>query len=178
MPLSRRHSYSDSFLLTIHGIVSENEGLAKVRTACEKALPGLRCDSFFYGKKFPVRDIDKARSQTIFQHVREKLDLVYRKHITHDDSRLFIVAHSFGTLAVMRALELHIPGVRIEGLVLLGSAVPRDYFWDGFIESGVLRHPPLAVVRPLDRTIRFARRVDGDDSGAKGFISNGMYKPT
>jgi pimeloyl-ACP methyl ester carboxylesterase len=174
--LSSPRSYSDRVLLTIHGIGSENKGLANVRTACEKRLPGLKCDSYYYGKKWPIRDVD---ADEIFQHVRERIELVYLKHIIKEGRRLFIVAHSFGTLAVIRALEMHIPGVSIEGLVLLGSIVPCNYRWDGLIENRVLKHPPLVVVRPLDRFVRFAKTVGGRGgaSGARGCIATGMYRP-
>jgi alpha-beta hydrolase superfamily lysophospholipase len=114
--------------------------------------------------------------ELIFREVQEKIELVWLRHINGNGKKLFVVAHSFGTLAVIRALQMHIPKVPIEGLVLLGSIVPRSHYWDGLIRNGQLRHPPLAIIRPLDLTVRFANKVGGEDSGATGFIANGQYR--
>ena len=105
--------YSDCVLLTIHGVTSDNEGLAKIRTYCQEQLPGLICDSYYYGHVTPFRDLSKAVARAIFQHVRDKIELVYFKYLRDSKRRLYVVAHSFGTLAVIRALEMHIPGVTI-----------------------------------------------------------------
>ena len=168
--------YSDRVLLTIHGITSDNEGLANIRSYCEQQLPGLICDSYYYGHVVPFSDLSKTVRQTIFQAVREKIELVHLKYVRETRRRLYIVAHSFGTLAVVRALEMHIPGATIEALVLLGSIVPRQHYWDGLVESNQLRHAPFAVVRPLDRVVLGAHYVGGEASGAFGFIPNGRHR--
>lgn len=173
--LPRTASYSDRFLLTIHGITSDNSGLMNLRAHCENALPGLKCDSHFYGYVIPFRDLTPSIRKLVFQDVRQKIELVSLKY--GDSHKLFIVAHSFGTLAVVEALKMHISKIKIEGLVLLGSVVPRDHYWDGLIESGQLQHRPLVVVRPLDRVVRLGKWVDGEKSGALGFIANGMHRP-
>src|SRR6476659_5216576 len=97
--------FSDRFLLTVHGVTSDNSGLAKLRAHCEEALPGLACDSFFYGNVVPFRDLTEATADFIFRSVREKIELVVLKNGLRGGRKLFVVAHSFGTLAVVRALE-------------------------------------------------------------------------
>jgi len=169
--------FGDRFLLTVHGVTSDNSGLARLRARCEAALPGLACDSFFYGNVVPFRDLTEATADFIFRSVREKIELVVLKNDLRGGRRLFIVAHSFGTLAVVRALEMHIPGVEIEGLVLLGSIVPRDHLWDGLVEQGLLRVPPLAIVRPFDRVVPHGRWIGGGESGTRGFIALGAHRP-
>lgn len=165
--------YSDCVLLTVHGVSSDNEGLANIRTYCEQQLPGLICDSYYYGHVVPFSDLSEAVAQTIFQAVRDKIKLVCSDN---SKRRLYVVAHSFGTLAVVKALEMHIPGANIEALILLGSIIKQAHYWDGLIESNVLRNAPFAIVRPLDHVVLFgARRVGGGASGALGFIANGKY---
>jgi hypothetical protein len=170
-------NYSDRVLLTIHGVTSDNTRLTNFCAECKKRLPGLITDSHYYQYFVPFGDLTAATRDLIFQSVQDKIELVWVRDIVGKNRKLFVLAHSFGTLAVIRALEMHIPDVTIEGLVLLGSIVKRAYRWDGFIRSGQLRHPPLAIIRPFDMTVRFAGPVSGEDSGAKGFISTGQYAP-
>lgn len=168
---------SNGFLLTVHGVCSENAGLANLRTYCETQFPGLICDSFYYENIIPYPDLNPAIFSFISRSVREKISLVDLRYIRNHGRKLFIVAHSLGTLAVVKALEMQIPGVQIEGLVLLGSVIPRNQYWDGFVESGQLKFPPLAIIRPLDRVVRLATHVGGDESGARGFIATGVHRP-
>ena len=165
--------FSDCVLLTVHGVTSKNEGLANVRAACEKAIPVIKADSYFYGQVVPFDDLSESVQYFIFRAIREKLELVHLKYLKGEKRRLYVVAHSFGTLAVIRALEMHVPGLTISGLVLLGSVVPRPHPWDGLVESGQLAQPPLAIIRPFDSVVKFGRLVGGGESGAKGFVANG-----
>ena len=84
--------YSDCVLLTIHGVTSDNEGLANVRTYCEEQLPGIICDSYYYGHVTPFMDLSAAVAGAISQHVRDKIDLVYFKHLRGTERRLYVVA--------------------------------------------------------------------------------------
>jgi hypothetical protein len=169
--------YSDRVLLTVHGITSDNSGLARMRDHCENALKGLIVDSFYYGHVIPFKELTEDTSYAVFLALRARLDLAYRDYLQSTNRKLYVAAHSFGTLATVRALEMRISGLSIEGLFLMGSVVPRYYYWDGLIDSGQLRHPPVSVVRPLDRIVRGAFAVGGGSSGASGFIANGRYRP-
>lgn len=168
-------TFEDHFLLTIHGVTSTNDGLVGLRRRCEKALPGITCENYFYGRVVPFNDLSEEVQHFISRSIREKLELVNLKYGNGAAKRLFVTAHSFGTLAVIRALQMHVPGLKLAGLVLLGSVVPRLQPWDGLVESGVLAQPPLAIVRPLDRVVRFGRLVGGGESGARGFIAMGQH---
>lgn len=172
--MSPTTDFSDSFLLTVHGVRSDNAGLAQLRNACQENLPGLLCDSYSYGRVLPFGDITPEISQFIFRSVREKLELVHLKHLSGKNRKLYVVAHSFGTLAVVRAMGMHVPGLRIEGLVLLGSVVPRNFLWDGFVGSGMLACAPLVVVRPFDMVVWRSQIVGGGPSGSRGFIPSGV----
>jgi hypothetical protein len=169
--------YSDRVLVTIHGVTSDNSGLAKLRTYCETKLPGLICESFYYGSVIPFKELTEDTSYAVFLAVRDRLELLLNRYVKDSERRLFIAAHSFGTLATVRALEMRIPGLVVEGLFLMGSIVPRYYYWDGLIESRQIVYPPFSVVRPLDRIVRGAFAVGGGSSGASGFIANGRYRP-
>jgi hypothetical protein len=167
--------FSDRVLLTIHGVTSTNDGLARLRSRCEKALPGIICDSYFYGEVVPFDDLSEEVQHFISRSIKDKLELVSLKYLNGSGKKLFVVAHSFGTLALIRALQMHVPGLSLSGLILLGSVVPRLQPWDGMVESGQLAQPPLAIIRPLDRVVRFGRLVGGGESGAKGFIAMGRH---
>ena len=169
--------HSDKFLLTVHGVNSNNDGLKKVRTTCERELPGIAADSFFFGKVLPFKELTESVRLFVYRTLRDRLEIITAKHITQDGRKCFVVAHSFGTLAIVRALEMQVPHLRIEGLVLLGSVVPPDYYWDGFIQAGTLAGPPLAIVRPFDLIVRKANCIGGGPSGGDGFIANGQHCP-
>jgi pimeloyl-ACP methyl ester carboxylesterase len=122
--------------------------------------------------------LNETITQTIFDAVRGKIENLYHRYLDGKQSRLYIVAHSFGTLAVTNALMLGDPGATVEALVLLGSIVPRAFPWDPLVERGQLRRAPLAIVRPLDGVVLGARLVGGGTSGTFGFIANGVHLPT
>jgi hypothetical protein len=169
--------HSNKFLLTVHGVNSTNDGFAALRDRCEHNLQGLLVDSYFYGKVLPFKELTGSLRQFIFRALRDQLELITRNHLIPETRKCFIVAHSFGTLAVVRALEMHVPNLKVDGLILLGSIVPRDYYWDGLVRSECLAQPPLAIVRPCDRVVRTARVVGGDSSGSDGFIPTGIHRP-
>jgi hypothetical protein len=170
-------TFDDRVLLTVHGVMSDNSRLALLRERCEKALPGLISDSYFYGSVVPFQSLTEETALLIFRAVRDKLELVHLKYLHRQNRRLYVVAHSFGTLAVIRALEMHVAALSLEALVLLGSIVPRSHYWDGLVSSKQLNSAPLATIRPLDTIVRFGRAVGGGDSGARGFIANGHNRP-
>ncbi len=169
--------FSDRFLFTVHGINSTNEGLASLRSSCEASLPGIMCDSFNYGTVLPYKELTTSVGQFVFRTIRGQLELINIKYLQPNNMRCYVVCHSFGTLALVRALEMGVPNLQIEGLILLGSIVPRDYYWDGLINKRCLKYPPLSIVRPFDKVVRSARLVGGGTSGAEGFIATGFHRP-
>ncbi len=171
------NSYSDRVLLTIHGVTSDNGGLVELRRVCQEKLPGLIVDSYYYQYVMPIRDLTEPVKDIIFTSIRDKIRLVWLDRVAGQGRKLFVAAHSFGTLAVIRALEMQIPGVTIEGLILFGSIVRPNQVWDGWVDGGQLSHPPFAVIRPLDGVVRFGKKVGGGDSGAAGFTGNGAHLP-
>lgn len=169
--------FDDRVLFTVHGVTSDNSGMKKLRAHCEEKLPGLIADSYYYGKVIPFKELTEDTSHAVFRAIRDRLEILQKKHVQGSRKKLYIAAHSFGTLATIRALEMRIPNLEVEGLFLMGSIVPRYYYWDGLIESKQLQNPPVSVVRPLDRVVRGGFAVGGGSSGATGFIAVGRYLP-
>src|SRR5688572_6697498 len=79
IPATATTDYSDCILLTIHGVTSDNEGLANLRAYCEEQLPGIICDSYYYGHVVPFSDLSEAVTHAIFQAIRDKIELIYWK---------------------------------------------------------------------------------------------------
>jgi hypothetical protein len=169
-------SYSDRVLLTVHGVMSDNTGLANLRNHCQTRLPGLICESFFYGNVIPERELTPAVRNLVFKSVNLCIRDVAHRFLVGTNRKLYIVAHSFGTLATIRALQMWVP-TQTEALVLLGSIVPRDFDWQSLVNFNLLTGPPLTVIRPFDNVVRLARRIDGAPSGAEGFIATGGIIP-
>lgn len=169
-------SYSDRVLLTVHGVMSDNAGLANIREYCQKRLPGLICESFYYGNLIPERELTPAVRELVFKSVNLCIRDVAYRFLLGTNRKLYIVAHSFGTLATIRALQMWVP-TQTAALVLLGSIVPRDFEWQSLVNFNVLTGPPLAIIRPFDNVVRLARRIGGAPSGAEGFIATGGIIP-
>ncbi|MCR5868505.1 hypothetical protein [Aquincola sp. J276] len=93
--------------------------------------------------------------------------LVYRANL--HDSPPSVIAHSFGSYIVARAMEEN-PQVRFRRIVFCGSIVRRDYDWGARIESGQVERV-LNEYSRRDIWARVAEWViaDGGSAGAKGF---------
>lgn len=168
--------HNDKFLLTVPGVNSINDGFAALRTRCETTLPGIKVDSFFFGRVLPFKELTDSVRQFIYRTLRDRLQIITDTYLVPEKRRCYIVAHSFGTLAAVRALEMHVRDLNVDGLILLGSIVPRDYYWDGLVSSGRLSGPPVAVIRPFDLIVRRAHLISGGSSGSDGFIPTGVHR--
>ncbi len=168
--------YQDRALVTVHGINSDNTGLGNVSRYCKQRLPGLLVENIYFGRVLPFKELTPVIQDLVVSHIRDRLDLFERDFLRAAKRKLFILAHSFGTIATVRALEQHLPHVCVTGLLLVGSVVRRNYSWDTLITRGTLADPPVAVVRPFDRIVQGAAIVRGGPSGAKGFIPQGVFQ--
>jgi hypothetical protein len=169
--------FSNTLMLTVHGVNSTNEGFKRITQICQQELPGLLVDNFYFGQTKPFTQLNYPYRQFLFRTLRSHLEYRNSVQIIPHRRRLFIVAHSFGTLAIIRALEMGVPQLCIDGLILLGSIVPQDQYWGGFIGTGCLSHPPLAIIRPFDTVVARAHLVGGSPSGSEGFIPTGLDRP-
>ena len=113
-------------ILLIHGIRTFASWQPLVKRLLEE-IPGTRVVPIKYGYLdafrfwFPLR----TRQAPIDDIRRE----IQNARAANDDSRISVIAHSFGTYAISQIL-LENPDLRLERLILLGSIVPRSYRWD------------------------------------------------
>jgi len=128
--------------------------------------PGLDYEPVFW-QKVPVWLVrHKPVQNIIFNNVRLKLEVLAR---THAGAELTAVAHSFGTLAFVRALEMKIVGFRAQNVVLVGSIVQRSFAWAGWLRSRDIGQV-LNIARPFDWVVSRSGLVGGGYSGTRGFI--------
>jgi len=164
-------------LFTVHGVNSDSDKLSRIQDECRTNIPDLNTETCSWQKFFPWRLFDDATATLVKDYVRKSLLLTFRQHSDRGPVKLTVVAHSYGTLAVLKVMQDHLPGLQIGSLVLLGSIIPRDQQWDGFIANRQLSEPPLAIIRPFDWIVRLSRVYNGQASGALGFIPQGMHRP-
>jgi hypothetical protein len=102
--------FSNTVLLTVHGVCSDNTGLKQLGSYCEQKLPGLIVDNFFYHKIIPLRNLDPETAKLIADSVRMKTELTFREKVKGKGRKFFIAAHSFGTLATIKAIQMGLRG--------------------------------------------------------------------
>ena len=84
-----------------------------------------------------------------------------------------IIAHSFGSVLITRALAEGAPPVELSGLILFGSILPEDFRWEVLMERrqipvGRLRNE-LGIHDPPIRWAAYCRRM-GLPYGASGLV--------
>jgi pimeloyl-ACP methyl ester carboxylesterase len=178
-------SHSDKLLITVHGVNSDNRGLGRLADHCKRALRGLRTFALNYGEHFPSKVLSDATCGVIFKAAQGEL-LNLTLHLKqqgglNSQTKIFMAAHSFGTMVTRQCLERAPRGFSVERIILLGSILDQWTDWDWFIQSSkVLRNPPLNIVRPFDAVVRQGRRIRkirGGLSGIRGFSPMGSYVP-
>jgi alpha-beta hydrolase superfamily lysophospholipase len=71
---------------------------------------------------FPLRHLDSATAELVTEAIYLKIDNTYLNHVLGRQRKLFVVAHSSGTLSLVRALQRGFrKSLQIEGVILLGS---------------------------------------------------------
>ena len=180
-------SYDDTVLLTIHGVWSDNSGLHKLGQYCKHQLPGLHVVYVNYGDQGPVDVLDWQTRLTAYKTVRSYFLQLYvdftrnQKYPHGFSTKIYVVAHSFGTLALLKFIETPLQNLVIDNIVLIGSILPQWTEWDHFIDTlRALRNPPINIVRPFDLIPRRAHRLHNEraTSGTRGFSAMGSHIPT
>jgi hypothetical protein len=164
-------------LFTVHGVNSDSDKLARLQDRCRARIDGLAVEHCNWQNMKPWRLVDDATATLVKNYVRERLHNTFYRHSHSGQIKLTVVAHSYGTLAVLRVMQDHLPGFQINSLVLLGSIIPRTQQWDGFIDSRQLEQPPVAIIRPFDWIVRLSKVYYGQPSGALGFVPQGLHTP-
>lgn len=164
---------SERLLASIHGVSSDTVQLKKL---ADEVAGGLGYDAVIavnYGEQRPLKAIDRQTRFLIFKNVALSLKAAHEesRRKTGADPSIDVIAHSFGTLSVVRAIRDEAVGIR--HLILLGSIVDRWINWDPLVRQKLVTCPPLNIVRPFDMVVRHAHFLDGDSSGARGFSPQG-----
>lgn len=155
--------HSPTWVLTLHGI--------RTRGAWQKNLvPALNSAGFNtvpldYGFFWALQLLLPCLRAHKVEWFRQE----YTRHVMEKGAVPSIVAHSFGTYIVARALARY-PEIRFERIIFAGSIVPRDFPWAEHIPSQVTAllndcgdHDIWSAVAPW--MIRDAGR-----SGKSGFL--------
>lgn len=108
-----------------------------------------------------------SRRRKVEWFLEEYQRLVYRENL--HDSLPSIVAHSYGTYIVARAMEKY-PDIRFRRIIFCGSIVNRDYDWGARVQGGQVERV-LNDYGRMDFWARVAEWVisDGGSAGTKGF---------
>jgi pimeloyl-ACP methyl ester carboxylesterase len=134
----------------------------------------------FYIYKYGIQRIepffDRLQENRVRVFIKDFLDIRNEAKQEDVDEPPDIVAHSFGTLIIGRALELN-KDIKFGKVILCGSILPPDFDWQGYISSkrvaAVLNH-----FGSNDFWARIAVRgiPHSGPSGRIGFIETGNKK--
>lgn len=174
----------DRLLITIHGVWSDNRGLQNLGSHCTQNLPGLKLWHINYGSQGPLRVRDGSIRNLIYKTVTLAFyNLFDRLHYQGvlTSTKVYIVAHSFGTIALWEYLRSPHPGLAFEEIVLLGSILPQWTDWDPvFVRNPLIAlNLPINFVRPFDTIVRRGHHIHNEraTSGTRGFSATGANIP-
>lgn len=157
-------------LCTIHGVNSESDGLTYLVQSCQDRVPGLVHEVVFWEKYKPQMLLEESVRESVCTIVRYRLESVARRYPQSD---LVILAHSYGTLAFVGAMQGMIVGFQAKAVIFVGSIVPRRFPWDGWLRSGTVGWV-LNIARPWDWVVSRSGWLGGGYSGTRGFIRDVM----
>lgn len=180
-------TYDDHLLITIHGVWSDNAGLRRLASHCQRSLPGLHLYHINYGHHGISKVLSEDVRRLIYDNVRLQFLTIWVEmnntavYPHQRATKITVAAHSFGTYALFKYLQDPIPGLLIDKVVLMGSILPRHTRWDSVTGGpNKIMHAPVNITRPFDRVVRRARRIHGKRamSGTRGFSAAGIHIPT
>ena len=156
-------------IISLHGFDTPGTWQKRIQACIDESKSGLEHRPSDYGH-VGVRGLlsPAARAAKVQWFLEEYQTLVYRAHL--HDSAPSIIAHSYGSYIVARAMEIY-PQIRFRRIVFCGSIVRRDYDWSARIKSGQVERV-LNEYSRKDIWSRVAEWViaDGGSAGAKGFV--------
>ena len=164
--------YHPPLTISVHGIRDHGHWQKQLGEIIQDIGPYHAYD---YGRLSFLRFILERERQRITDRFADWLgalqnDSRYRIDFRDPNRRPSVIAHSFGTYVVTKALEQN-ESLRLDKLITCGCILDRDYDWTlllGRDQLGQIYHE----IGPLDwatRMVRFAVPNTGD-SGGKGFV--------
>lgn len=150
------------WIISVHGI--RTRGVWQKELNPELNAAGLRHAPLDYGFYTALAFVWPPSRE---RQIKRFLDR-YSNHVALYGSRPSVVAHSFGTYLVGRAMEKY-PEVTFDQVILCGSILPRAYSWANRIPSQAIR-----VLNDYGRRDFWAKVVtwlvrDSGPSGSEGF---------
>ncbi len=155
-------------IVTIHGQESKGEILKQLSNKLKKDIKG---DVIFINLRYPrlltvVNCLPWVRKVTA-KYIAARMDTI---DSDHPDSNIIVIAHSNGTRALRIAMDMRYntekqwPKFKVDGLILLGSPIRRDYDWS--------KNPYTQVVNFVstnDKVVWLARFYGMGSAGRFGF---------
>ena len=154
-------------VITLHGIRTFAPWQKDLADELGKA--GFNTKSLQYGYFSSLRLIRPSQRRKSIEWFRDQYTQISREY---PDVVPSIIAHSFGTYLVARALEMF-DGIKFDQVILCGSIVPQDYDWNQLFENGQVNRV-LNECAKKDIVVKAAPFFvqDAGPSGAHGFDQN------
>ena len=146
-------------VLTLHGIRTTGKWQKQASVYLGKAEiknEALDFDYFGAGKLLRPSKRDEVLQWFIGEYER----------CSKENGEISIVAHSFGTWIVTRALEME-RSIKFNKLILCGSIVSENYDWTTVFDHGQVKHVRNECAA-RDGWVKVANKVMGDAAGLSG----------
>ena len=155
---------SRKLVITLHGIRTFAPWQKELADELGKA--GFYTKSLHYGYFSSWKLIRSSKRRRQIEWFREQYTQIVSEYSGTTPS---IIAHSFGTYIVARALEVF-NGIKFDQVILCGSIIPRNYDWLELFEQGQVKRV-LNECAKKDIVVKAAPFFisDAGASGAYGF---------
>ena len=132
MNLKRRQT-NKQLVITLHGIRTFAPWQKDLSDELGKA--GFRTKSLQYGYFSGLKLIRTNHRKKQLEWFRDQYTLIRKEY---PDTVPSIIAHSFGTYIIAKALEAF-DGIKFDQVILCGSIIPQDFDWQALFGSGQVK---------------------------------------
>lgn len=154
-------------IVTIHGQESKGE---KMKELSDRLAKDLKRECVFVNLRYTrlltvVNTLPWVRTMTA-KYIAARLDAIDSDYPFY---KIIVIAHSNGTVALKKAMDMRYsrknwPEFAVDGLILLGSPIKRNYDWS--------QHPLTEVINFIsvnDKVVWLARFYGMGSAGRFGF---------
>jgi pimeloyl-ACP methyl ester carboxylesterase len=173
MAKKEKNYFKPNVVMSIHGILSNGKWQEILNTSLQKF--GLKSLEYKYGfTVFPWLNNKRARKFKDW-YLSEVKDLKNGLKINEPFHRPSIVAHSLGTLILVKALKKY-PELKFDKIFLFGSIVPKNFDWYKLILNGQVNKVVLEKTKN-DSVIKWSVFLTGsfNPSSRSGFLQESSY---
>lgn len=163
----RGHEASKRVVITLHGIRTFAPWQKDLADELGKA--GFNTKSLQYGYFGALKLVSHTHRKKQIDWFRDQYTLIQKEY---PDTVPSIIAHSFGTYIVARALEMF-DGIKFDQVILCGSIIPQGFDWQELFNSGQVRRV-LNECAQKDIVVKSSPFFiqDAGPSGVYGFNQN------